>query len=186
MAASPQTGHQTAEASLVNEALALFFEHPGNLLQRNTTGGVNNICLQLHVDHGNHWKRYILRIYNNGNNSAKVAFEHDILAQLQAMHQNPATKLSFEVPNALLSLNGRVHELLSSGAECCVFHFITGQLASTTSPEEVGRATGELSVALGQVKVNSASPTPPYGQHFEIIIAVRPFGILEFHSYFLI
>jgi Ser/Thr protein kinase RdoA (MazF antagonist) len=158
MSAAPQTGHQTVEDSIVNEALGLFFEFSEKLQLRKTTGGVNNVCLYVDQDD----QHYILRIYNNGNNSAKVAFEHDILAQLQVMQQNAETKLSYEVPNALPSRNGRAHELLSSGAECCVFHIISGQLASTTSPEEVGRATGELSAALGSVKINSASPTHPY------------------------
>ncbi len=93
----------------------------------------------------------LLRIYNNGNKSAKVQFEHAVLAQLAQQ------KLSFEVPTVIRSKAGRPHELLSTGAECCVFSIIPGTLAKTTSPEEVGRATGELNTAMGKVKVGFRS-----------------------------
>ena len=171
---APKTGHQTAAAALIDEALALFFDAPADLHCTPTTGGVNNVTLRiarapaaastsLSAAPGPA-EEFILRIYNNGNNSAKVAFEHEILEQLAAQ------SLSFQVPRALRSLVAqRTHERLSSGAECCVFHVIQGRLASTTSPEEVGRAAGELSAALGRVQVAAAaSPTPPYFRLFEV------------------
>ena len=170
---APKTGHQTAATALIDEALSLFFESPADLNYTPTTGGVNNVTLRIARTAAASLslsaplgaaEDFILRIYNNGNNSAKVAFEHEILEQLAQQ------SLSFQVPRALRSLVAqRAHERLSSGAECCVFHVIQGRLASTTSPEEVGRAAGELSAALGRVQVAaSASPTPPYYRLFEV------------------
>lgn len=72
-------------------------------------------------------------MYNNGNKSKKVIFEHQLLQQLGQQ------TLSFEVPRALPALSdGAPHKLLSSGTECCIFEIIPGTLAKTTSPQEVG------------------------------------------------
>ncbi len=61
-------------------------------------------------------------------------------------------KLTFQVPKAKPSLKeGRPHVKLSNGAEACVFYVIPGGLAKNTTPEEVGRATGELAAAMAHV-----------------------------------
>eukprot|EP00667_Euglena_gracilis_P010721 EG_transcript_10926 len=153
----PKTGHHTAEEELVREAVAHFFEDPDRVVVTPTTGGVNNVVQYLTTPDGD---RYILRIYNNGNKSEKVVWEHAILRQV---NQQP---LSFETPRALPAKDGRSHVLLSSGAECCVFHVIPGTLAKTTSPFEVGRATGELCTAMGNVKVDMKGPIAPYWDVF--------------------
>ena len=44
------------------------------------SGGVNNVVQYVTTSDG---QRYILRIYNNGNKSDKVRFEHEVLRQLQ-------------------------------------------------------------------------------------------------------
>ena len=52
---------------------------------------------------------------------------------LRQLHENEAAsgkKLSFALPRALPSKRGHPHELLSSGAECCIFHLIPGTLVS--------------------------------------------------------
>lgn len=97
----------------------------------------------------------------------QVQFEHAILGQLNQQ------KLSFEVPSVLPSKHGRPHELLSSGTECCVFNIIPGQLAKTTSPQEVGRATGELCSAMGKIKVDMVPPIAPYWDLFRCHHAVK-------------
>lgn len=110
-------------------------------------------------------KRYILRIYNNGGKSNKVVFEHEVLQQLGKQ------ALSFQVPTAKRSRNGKAHELLSSGDEACVFEIIPGTLAKTTSPQEVGRATGELCSAMAAIDMGgreASAPVPPYFDVFNV------------------
>lgn len=160
---SPKTGQHTAESALVEEALSLFFDEKLACTTTPTSGGVNNVVNYVETNSG---QRYILRIYNNGNKSDKVKFEHEILRQLQNQ------KLSFEVPRVLPSKTGQPHCLLSNGAECCIFHVIPGSLAKTTSPEEVGRATGELSTAMGRVHVDIEPPIAPYFDLFRVHHAV--------------
>ncbi|KAG1667858.1 hypothetical protein FOA52_011046 [Chlamydomonas sp. UWO 241] len=161
---APKTGQHQVEGSLTREALSLFFERPDSCTATNTSGGVNNVVNYVETPEG---KRYVLRIYNNGNKSEKVVFEHAVLSQLALQ------PMRFDVPRALLSRAGRPHELLSSGAECCVFEIIPGTLAKTTSPEEVGRATGELNMAMGKVKVDMKPPVAPYYDLFNVHSAVK-------------
>jgi hypothetical protein len=54
------------------------------------------------------------------------------------------------------------HVKLSTGTSACVFELIPGTLAKTTSPEEVGRATGELCAAMGKIKMDRRAPMAPY------------------------
>jgi Ser/Thr protein kinase RdoA (MazF antagonist) len=68
--------------------------------------------------------KYVLRIYNNGLNSARVSFEHRVLDGLRN------EKFSFALPIAERSLDGRMHVFLSSGAEACLFKFIPGESRS--------------------------------------------------------
>lgn len=150
---------------LSQEALALWFDNKPKLSP--TEGGVNNSVQYIETSGG---ERYILRIYNNGNKSEKVVFEHKVLEALAKQSR----ELSFEIPRALPSKNGRNHEILSSGTEACVWHLIPGTLAKTTSPEEVGRATGELSAALGRIR--DPLPTPAIAPYYELFKAHHGIG----------
>lgn len=145
--AAPRTGFHTAPEELVAEALSLFFpDCPADKLTLSaTTGGVNNVMQYVETPDGT---KYLLRIYNNGRKPEKAEFEHAVLAQLNA---GPA--LSFQVPKALPSRNGRNHEQLADGSDACVFFLIPGSLARTTTPREVGRAAGELTRAMARVQV---------------------------------
>lgn len=161
-ALAPQTGHHTASEAIIREALGLYFDDPSSVTISPTTGGAINVVLYATTPAG---ERYILRIYNDGNKSENVVWELEILRQVNQL------PLSFKVPETILSKSGATHVLLSNGAECCVFHVIPGCLASTTSPKEVGRATGELCAALSNVRVDTKGPIPPYwdifrGHHF--------------------
>ncbi|KAJ9508668.1 hypothetical protein QJQ45_027963, partial [Haematococcus lacustris] len=156
---APKTGHHIVESALREEALSKFFPENLNLTCSLTSGGVNNVCQYVDTSDGH---RYLLRIYNNGGRSDKVEYEHRVLQELQK-HQS---KLSFCVPKALPSKANKPHELLSNGAECCVFEIIPGTLAKTTSPQEVGRATGQLSAAMSLVHVDMVAPTARYTDVF--------------------
>jgi hypothetical protein len=123
-AAQPKTGTQTVKREVREEALASFFEGPTTCTP--TSGGVNNMVNYVETANG---EKYILRIYNNGKNSARVKFEHEVLRQLGQQ------KLSFEIPRTLPSLGDKKpHVLLSNGAEACIFYVIPGALPKTTSP----------------------------------------------------
>ncbi|KAI8466902.1 MAG: kinase-like domain-containing protein [Monoraphidium minutum] len=159
--AAPETGHHTVPDALRDEALAAFFDGPCTCTP--TTGGVNNVVNYVQAPDGG---RYILRVYNNGGKSDKVAFEHGLLLELGKQ------ELSFKVPQALPALKGGArHVKLSSGDDACVFEIIPGTLAKTTSPREVGRATGELCTAMGRIDMGgreAEAPVPPYYDVFRV------------------
>lgn len=145
-------------APLLAEALGHFFDDTAGLTCTQASGGVNNHTLFIHQAGRTDW---VLRIYNNSGNLAKVTFEHDILAQLNER------RLSFAVPcarpcRAASPHAGRPFALLSNGAAASLFRAIPGALASTASPEALGEAAGELSTALATVTAHQAPPTPPY------------------------
>lgn len=55
-----------------------------------------------------------------------------------------------------------------------MFEIIPGSLAKTTSPEEVGRATGELCTAMARVKVDCMQPPiAPYFDLFKVHHAIN-------------
>jgi homoserine kinase type II len=77
--------------------------------------------------------------------------------------------LSFKIPQSLPSKTGAPHVLLSSGAEACVFRLIPGKLPKTTSPKEIGRASGELNSALEKIKLDDVTGcAPPYYELYKV------------------
>ena len=152
-----------AEPELLEEAASRFLPQ-GHFSFSQTQGGVNNVVRRVACDDGS---SYVLRVYNNGNNSAKVLFEHTILEQLSKMN------LSIRIPTALRSLDvGMTHVLLSNGAEASMFQVIPGVLPKLTMVKEIGRASGELFAAMGTLKVDLEPPTPPYFELFRVHHAV--------------
>ena len=90
------------------------------------SGGVNNVMDYVICPSG---EKYVLRIYNNGLNSARVIFEHKVLDELLSR-----TKLDFKIPTALKSFKtGKSHVVLSTGAEASMFEFIPGILPKKVS-----------------------------------------------------
>lgn len=65
----PKTGHHTVSDDLRTEALGFFFEDVNSLVCAPTTGGVNNTVQYVTTAAG---EKYVLRVYNNGNNEDKV------------------------------------------------------------------------------------------------------------------
>ena len=78
---------------LTNNDLALEalekFGFPADTEMVPTTGGVNNIVQYIKLPSG---EKQLLRIYNNGLDTKRVTFEHEILRQL-----NAGPKMSFQV-----------------------------------------------------------------------------------------
>ena len=153
------------------EAATLFFTD-ANLKISPTSGGVNNVVQYVEDSSG---KRYILRVYNNGLNSVRVKWEHDILSKLKGK------QLSFSIPTMLPALaTGETHVKLSSGAEACAMDLIPGTLPKLTAVEDIGRASGELCTALADVAVDAAaSPNPPYFELFKVHHAVTREAFFE-------
>ena len=114
-------------------------------------------------------KKYVLRVYNNGNNFKRVLFEHAILDKLKTV------PFSFAIPTTIPSLvDKKSHVPLSNGAEASLFQLIPGSLPKLTKIREIGYASGELNSALGRIEGISeeACPTPPYYELFKVHHAV--------------
>jgi len=142
---------------LRSEALAHYFDDIKSIRVEPTKGGVNNICD--YVTNTETGDRYVLRIYNNGCDSVRVHFEHEVLEALL----NSSHLLSFRLPTAVGCKNeGRKHIVLTNGAEATLFEFIPGELPKTTRAREIGRASGELVTALGQLNIEMTSPNPRF------------------------
>jgi homoserine kinase type II len=138
-----------------------------------TEGGVNNFTTYLTTKDG---AKYIIRIYNNGNNSKRVEFEHKVIMQLLDI------KLSFETPRPLLSKDGKTHVLLSTGTEGAVFHLIKGTLPRINDApliKNIGRATAELLDALSKVTLDVEVITPPYYELYLVHHAITRDKFLE-------
>lgn len=165
-------GSTLTNSDLALEALAKFLR-PSEIEEAEivpTQGGVNNIVQYVsYKTPSGEKKRVILRIYNNGLNSARVRFEHEILKQLNTV------QLSFSVPSMLSSLVDKdvTNVKLSNGAEACMVEIIPGGLPKLTCVEDIGRASGELNTAIGKVKISeSLCTTPPYYDIFAVHHAV--------------
>lgn len=150
--AAPKTGQHSVEDVLTREALNAFFDDADAPRTAPTTGGVNNVVNYVELGDG---RRYILRIYNNGNKTEKVRTSRPHCTKGRHKHvssappsQRPpgaATQvrtehailqqlgrqdLSFAVPRALPARSsGEPYVVLSSGAAACVFEVIPGVMA---------------------------------------------------------
>lgn len=155
---------------ILEEAAAKFL--PSNSYKfEPTTGGVNNVVRYIETGDG---KRFILRVYNNGNDSHRVRFEHAILQQLAEMN------LSYLIPTTVPSLQtGSSHAPLSNGAEASLFYIIPGKLPKLTMVKEIGQASGELNSAIAKVKLDMVSPNPPYYDLYKVHHAVTREKFLE-------
>jgi homoserine kinase type II len=142
-----------SEPSLQEAANAFF---PGRSFSFSpTSGGVNNVVVYLLVDGT---EKYVLRVYNNSQNTARVRFEHAVLRWLEDNE-----RLSFQLPVALPAPDGTPFVTLQSGAEAALFRLIPGRLPKMACTRAIGRASGELCAAMSRVDVGSLrSPTAPY------------------------
>lgn len=137
---------------LQSEALSKFFKNEIKEIKP-TSGGVSNYMS--YITDAND-EKYVLRIYNNGKNSGRVKFEHELMNKIP-------TNLPFATPKALPSLeSGATHELLSSGDECCVFRVIPGALPKLSCVKAIGVAAGVLNTALASISTDNPSQSPPY------------------------
>jgi homoserine kinase type II len=153
-----------ASTELLQEGLAKYVEFKSVDFVP-TLGGVNNIVKRARVDDTDD---YILRVYNNGEDTAKVEFEHMVLAELHKQ------SLSFELPTALQSTEGSTtFALLSNGSHASVFKVIPGVLPKLSAVGEIGKACGELTAALAKVHLELTPPTPPYFELYRVHHAIN-------------
>lgn len=146
-AASPEEMREAALKFLPSE------EVEGAIFER-ASGGVNNKCAHLTTSSG---ARYLLRIYNNGENHSRVAYEHAVLTALKDK------KFDFAVPHLVPALaDGATMVRLSSGTDACLFVNIPGTGATLKAARSIGRATAELVAGLKDVHVPGDCPNPLY------------------------
>lgn len=154
------------DEKLVSEALTLLLGSDEGCKVTPTSGGVNNMVQYVDTPTG----RLVLRIYNNGGNTARVLWEHAILDALA-----PLGPFSFALPTYQRAPGtGKTSVLLSNGASACISQLIPGGLPKTADPEPIGRATGELLMALGKVQLPAelVCPTPPYFDVYNVHKAI--------------
>jgi Ser/Thr protein kinase RdoA (MazF antagonist) len=147
----------------LHEAVSHFLpDDPATLKFTRAFGGVNNKCSFLVTPEG---KEYLLRIYNNGNNTPRVAYEHAVLKLLSKK------QFSFQlpVPLPLLKDASATSVLLQSGASACLFPRIPGGPADASSGtmQAIGKATAELVRGMKDVTVPLPLPNPLYRNMYD-------------------
>jgi len=140
-----------------------------------TSGGVNNHVR--YVDDAGGARR-VVRLYNNGQETARVAFEHAALEATARVAK--ARNSGFRVPEALKSLKdgASTYVILPSGDAASVFELIPGALPKTRFAAQVGEATAELSACMvaAESEVRKKYPTSPTSVYRNIFGAFEKKG----------
>lgn len=160
---------QHGKDSLLYEALGHFVADDLSAYTfEPTSGGVNNVVFYVKKTEASGEVKTltgVLRVYNNGNDDAKVLFEHRILGLLRKQ------PLSFSIPETIVSTSGNDFQKLSSGASACLFKAIKGGLPKLTMAREIGLCAGELSSAMAKIdrgEVPKVCPTFPYHDIYKV------------------
>ncbi|HZG78189.1 MAG TPA: phosphotransferase [Paenibacillus sp.] len=145
--------------SAVAEALAHFF--PGaSPVWRSGASGMNNTTRFVELD----GRRYVLRVYETHRDAEKVRYEHAVLLAL-----NETAALPFAVPRPTRAPErGDTVVRLADGRLAALFGYVEGERPSLDRPEALrafGRAAGELSVALSDVRI---AAEPAYRPYYEL------------------
>jgi Ser/Thr protein kinase RdoA (MazF antagonist) len=111
------------------------------------SGGVNNRVYKVKTNDG---RTFVLRVYNNGGNSARVEYEHAILRFLEG------SSLFFAFPQLVRVLGSSATsvKLKTMDAEACMFAVLPGTPAPVSSEkiaESAGRATALLVATLAKL-----------------------------------
>lgn len=104
---------------------------------------------------------YVLRLYETHRDAAKIRFEHEVLLALGA------ERLPFAVPRPVRDRTGATIFQLADGTKRygCLFAYLPGGRPDSRVPaaaHAVGRAVGQLSLALSRIQVNAVPAYPPY------------------------
>jgi len=163
---SENTSVICAKDSLLYEALEHFVSGDlSDYMFKSTNGGINNFVFYVIKTKGeSKILTGVLRVYNNGNDDAKVRFELGVL-ELLKKH-----KFSFNIPEIILSKSGKNYHILKNGASACYFKIIRGSLPKLTKVREIGLCAGEISKALSKIRredLPKDCPTYPYWDIFK-------------------
>lgn len=130
-----------------------------------TSGGVNNAVYYARPNPGVKAEPVVVRIYRNGNNIARVLYEHAVLHALKAK----AAMLPFEVPtpHPTKKTSRSMHDhpamrgvdahffstfhVMKSGTAAAVFKLVPGGPAPLSAAHNIGIATAHLVRALEDV-----------------------------------
>ena len=151
-----------ATAAELSEAAALLFPDAPSLHFTRCSGGVNNKVSYV-ASSPSAPPHAVLRIYNNGNNTARVNYEHAVLTLLASC------PLPFAIPRLLppCAAPGATHCPLSSGARCCAMALIPGGPAGNGAARAIGAATARLVAAMAGLTVpQDVAPVNPLYRNF--------------------
>ena len=152
------TDATSASTAELLEAASNFFPSTDGFAFTRCTGGVNNKTFYCDTPSR---RRYVLRIYNNGNNLPRVIYEHALISLLKDV------KFSFSVPQFLPSLKDSASfSTLSSGAHTCCAHLIEGVAATNEAARAIGFATAELVTKMAGLPSVAAPPANPLYRNF--------------------
>lgn len=117
------------------------------------SSGMNNITRKFRFN--DHY--YHARIYCNHMEKQKVLFEHEVLALL---HEQ---QLTIQIPTSVRTKHGFTVSALADGRLVSVFEFIEGEQSSSQELYiSLIEATGHLSAALANIRVNMSESYSPY------------------------
>lgn len=137
-----------------------------------TSGGVNNHVRYADSANGT---RAVVRLYNNGGETERVAFEHAVLNAVEPRVR--ACDLGFVVPRALRAKDGSgaTYAVLPSGDAASAFELIPGVLPKTRFADAVGEATAALSKCMeaAEAEVRAHMPKSPTSVYRNIFGAVE-------------
>ena len=155
------TGATAASEAELREAAGLLLgpEAAASSTFTKCSGGVNNRVYYLDLEGG---PSYVLRVYNNGFNTARVVYEHAVLSALaESQAQTPPNlRLPFALPTLITPLGaapGVSMVALASGANACLFERVRGGPAPLAAARAIGRATAQLVAAMAPLP----APVPP-------------------------
>lgn len=168
-----------AKPELVQEALAFFLKEPERAIVTPTSSGVNNVVQYVKTADD---QDLILRIYNNGCNTAAVEYEHAILENIDR------ASLPFQVPQYIPSLTTTTNDSdsssttattmvqLESGTQCCMCFRIPGVLPKNSDPKPLGRATGQLMKAMAKLTLDDTTMPPPIAPYYRVYEVHKAIG----------
>lgn len=133
---------------LIKELVEFYFGENKKYEISQLEGGINNFTYSLKIVDDT---EYVIRIYNNSNNTNRVILEHEVLRQLKLKN------LSFKIPSPLEN-DGKTHIKLKNGTEGTIFRKIDGNLPETLDIKvikKIGEIAGELTNALLDINVDN-------------------------------
>ena len=183
------TDATAADAAELADAASLFIpKEAAPLSFTRNSGGVNNKCYRVSVGNVEALPQalrggdgsFILRIYNNGGNTPRVAYEHEVLRQLHADSPGKGSRAASLLPVLLpqplpplvtASPPSSFAPLSSTRAEACLFRVIPGRAPELASARSIGRATARLVKAMEGMRLDSSTgfplPNPLYQNIWE-------------------